>query len=103
MAKTQAFSDRDGNRFIIPSYIIYEDDEDAPSGFDVISKAMTLAISLGSSVKLEQGWFTFDEYDFPHVSIELRSSAFFHGACTAYAFEGPLFDEIAKESSNGTN
>lgn len=103
MAKTQSFTDRDGNRFIIPSYIIYEDDEDAPSGFDVISKAMTLALSFGPDVNLDKGWFVFDEYKFPHISIELRSNAFMHGYCTAYAFEGPLFDEIAKESTNGTN
>ena len=100
MAKTQSFTDRNGNRFIIPSYIIYEDDENAPSGFDVIAKSMTLSLSLGSEVKLDQGWFIFDEYNFPHISIELRSSAFLHGACTAYAFEGPLFEEVLKENDS---
>lgn len=99
MAKTQSFTDRNGNRFIIPSYIIYEDDEDAPSGYDIITKAMTLAFRLGSDVKLDQEWFVFDEYNFPHVSFELHSNIFFHGGCTAYAFEGPLFDEVAKTAT----
>ncbi len=102
MAKTQSFIDRDGNRFIIPSYIIYEDDENAPSGYDVITQSMTFALAMGSEVELEKDWFVFDEYKFPHISIELRSNKFLHGACTAYAFEGPLFDKIAKENTNET-
>lgn len=93
MAKTQSFTDRDGNRFIIPSYIIYDDDEDAPSGYDITCKAMTLSLALGSDVSLDKGWFEFDEYNFPHVSTELRSNRFLHGACTVYMFEGPLFDD----------
>lgn len=94
MAKTQSFTDRDGNKFIIPSYIIYDEDENAPSGYDIMCKAMTLSLALGSDVKLNEGWFSFDEYNFPHVSIELLSNRFLHGACTAYVFEGPLFNEI---------
>lgn len=100
MAKTQSFTDKDGNRFIVPSFVIYPEDDDAPSGYDITCKAMTFSLALGSDVSLDKDWFEFDENNFPHVSTELRSNRFFHGACTTCVFEGPLFDEAMKEHKN---
>lgn len=93
--KTKVFIDNKGNRCVIPSMIIRENDENARSNYDVSSEAHNLTIF--TELDLEKDWYEFDDDIFPHVVTELRSHAFLHGYATAYVFDGPLFDKIKKE------
>lgn len=94
-SRAQVFCDKRGNRFIVPSYIVDIDGD--VSGSDSILQAMTMSNALRGEVTLEKEWLYFERNLFPHVSTELISSAFLHGAATVYMFAGPIFDEIVKE------
>lgn len=96
LARTKSFRDDNGNRFIIPSYVIYPDDPDAPSATDIMLRAIELSC-LGVA-KAEDNWFEFDPEKFPHVQSVARSRAFLHGGATVLIFEGPEF-EAARAAS----
>lgn len=91
--KTKTFLDRKGNRSIFPSLIIFSDDPNPRSEYDIECEARGITSYI--DIKLEDGWLEFDEDNFPHIKGELLSPGFVHGAATSYVFAGPLFDEIA--------
>ena len=89
-AATKAFKDEHGNRFIFPSFIIREDDQDSPSRTDIILRAMEMKIILG--LEVDEDWFEFDLEHFPHVREIACSPKFRHGGATVLIFAGPQFE-----------
>ena len=93
-AKTIAFTDEHGNRFIFPSWIIYPDDPDAPSASTLWWQAHAICARLCGAT---HEWIELDPEQFPHVRGEARSGIFMHGAATTLLFAGPDFEAIAAE------
>lgn len=92
-ARTKAFTDDKGNRFVFPSLVIYPG-RDEPTGSDVILQSMTLSTMLNLTV--DQDWFEFDPDHFPHVSMHAQHRSFLHGAATVLMFAGPRFEEARR-------
>lgn len=88
-AKSIAFTDRDGNRFIFPSWIAYEDDPDAPSLTNLWWDATAICSRI---VGMKHDTFAFDPAHFPHYRIDAPSAIFLHGAATVLLFAGPEFE-----------
>jgi len=95
LAKTKSFTDDKGNRMIFPAMII-RDDRDRPTATDVMFWAMEMNVIL-NDLKSDEGWYEFDTENFPHVSMNVCSRAFQHGAATGYVFAGPEFDKVVNE------
>lgn len=92
LARTKAFTDNKGNRFIYPSMIRWPqvDEADRPSQSDLILQAMALDLAIGT--KADEGWFDFDPANFPHLQSEIGHPGFAHGGATVLLFAGPEFD-----------
>lgn len=91
---------RTGNRFIVPSYSIWSDDEDGPLATTLWSKGILFSSATG--LTMEKDWLVAPTrgkvVDIPHVVTEIYSPAFLCGGCTAYLIGGPEFDKIRQET-----
>lgn len=91
--KAKSFIDEDGNKFIFPGYIYREEDE-VP--FESYFWSIALDIRTATGIRMEVGWFEFDDENFPHFQSELASAGFAHGSETVYLYAGPKFDDLIK-------
>lgn len=101
-AKSVAFTDHLGNRFIYPSMIIWPDEEaefSNPTEADIILKGMTL--SLATNTKMDKDLFEFDPETFMHLRTDIHHRGFMHGGATVYLFEGPRFEKYLEENNIG--
>ena len=98
--KAKVFEDNQGNRFIFQSYTYSVDDVTIP--LETTFWSIGIGMNMATGIKMLDGWKEFDDENFPHVVIDLISNGFAHGGATAYAFEGPLFDEIKIETKDNT-
>lgn len=97
LARTKAFRDKRGNRFIYPSMIRWpqDDEADRPTECDLILQSMSLALATGTQA--DEGWFEFDPAVFPHIKTEILHPSFAHGGATVMMFEGPAFDAAVRD------
>lgn len=89
--KAKSFLDEDGNKFIFPGYI-YREDDWVPLESHFWSVSITMRTVTG--IRMEDGWFEFDDGNFPHFQSEIASAGFAHGSETVYLYAGPKFDEL---------
>lgn len=101
-AKTVAFTDHLGNRFIYPSLIIWPDKEAEftdPSESDILLQGMTF--SLATKTKVDGELFEFDPETFMHLQTDIYHRSFMHGGATVYLFAGPRFEKYLEENNIG--
>ena len=91
--KAKSFIDEEGNKFIFPGYLYGKEDE-VP--FENRFWSIALDIRAATGVRMEAGWFEFDDENFPHFQLEINSAGFAHGSEPAYLYAGPKFDELMK-------
>lgn len=89
IARTKAFEDDYGNRFIFPGLV----ESESMSFTDIMLRALELDIIL----RLKSEWFEFDPDNFPHLRIVATSPAFRHGGENVLLFAGPEFDKVKEE------
>jgi hypothetical protein len=103
MAKAKVFFDENGNRFIFPSHIYREEDENSMSMANIIIDSMMLGVALNLSVEKE--WLEFDPENFPNIRTMALSRAFEHGGATVLLFARPDFEQalVKEKETNNAN